>query len=148
MAGSVCAQRVDWQGLLLGDVPAPSLPVLPVLFGVRQWNCSPDWREKYRALKKLEGLLRRGLLTGDPTGDCLRLDEGHLLAVCAAPMAQPEAARICRDIMTQCSQALPCEVGLLCGLSRPRRRAQPHGRSAPCAGAGASVQLPCPAAGQ
>lgn len=125
MAGSVCAQRVDWQGLLLGDAPAPSLPVLPVLFGVRQWNCSPDWREKYRALKKLEGLLRRGLLTGDPTGDCLRLDEGHLLAVCAAPMAQPEAAGICRDIITQCSQALPCEVGCCVGCPAPAAELSP-----------------------
>ena len=110
---------IPWQELLLGNAPAPQLTTLPVLLGVRQWNGNPDWRDKYRTLKQMEALLRQGLLKNDSMGDCLRLDEGHLLTILTGNPTQSQVAGSCQDIMEQCSQSLPCEAGCYVGCLAP-----------------------------
>ena len=113
------AQPIPWQELLLGNAPAPQLTTLPVLLGIRQWNGNPDWRDKYRTLKQMEALLRQALLENDSMGDCLRLDEGHLLTILTENTVQSQVAGICQRIMEQCSQALPCEAGCYVGCLAP-----------------------------
>ena len=113
------AQPIPWQELLLGNAPAPQLTTLPVLLGVRQWNGNPDWRDKYRTLKQLEALLRHRLLENTPMGDCLRLDEGHLLTILTGNITQSQVGSICQSLMAQCSQSLPCEAGCYVGCLAP-----------------------------
>ena len=113
------AQPIPWQELLLGNAPAPQLTTLPVLLGIRQWNGNPDWRDKYRTMKQMEAMLRQALLENDSMGDCLRLDEGHLLTILSGNTAQSQVAGICQRIMEQCSQALPCEAGCYVGCLAP-----------------------------
>ena len=112
-------QPIPWQELLLGNAPAPQLTTLPVLLGIRQWNGNPDWRDKYRTLKQMEALLRHGLLENDPMGDCLCLDEGHLLTILTRNITQSQVAGSCQRIMAQCSQSLPCEAGCYAGCLAP-----------------------------
>lgn len=118
-------QPVRWQEVLLDNEAAPDLTTLPVLLGIRQWNGNPDWREKYRTLKQMEALLRQFLLRDDAMGDCLRLDEGHLLAILTGNDAQSQAADICCGIMDQCRQSLPCEAGCYVGNPTPAAELNP-----------------------
>lgn len=119
------AQPIPWQELLLGNAPAPQLTTLPVLLGIRRWNGNPDWRDKYRTLKQMEALLRQVLLENDSMGDCLRLDEGHLLTILTGNTTQPQVAGICQRIMEQCSQGLPCEAGCYVGNPVPAASLNP-----------------------
>ena len=125
MEHTALSQPVRWQEVLLDNEAAPELTTLPVLLGIRQWNGNPDWREKYRTLKQMEALLRQFLLHDDAMGDCLRLDEGHLLAILTGNDAQSQAADICRGIMDQCRQSLPCEAGCYVGNPTPAAELNP-----------------------